>query len=74
MITEEEKRCFERKTIFWEWDSILVISRKFWRALWKPPSTSDKPKDTNGTSTDKSLSGADKKIDAMDEKNALFWL
>lgn len=38
-------------------------------ALWKPPSTSDKPKDTNGASTDKSLSGADKeKIDAMDEK------
>ena len=38
-------------------------------ALWKPPSASDKPKDTSGAATDKQLSAADKeKIDAMNDK------
>ena len=38
-------------------------------ALWKPPSASDKPKDTNGATADKEVSGIDKaKIEAMEDK------
>ena len=37
--------------------------------LWKPPHSSDKPKDTSGASTDKSLSGADQaQVEAMEDK------
>jgi len=37
--------------------------------LWKPPHTSETPKDTSGASTEKSLSGADQaQVEAMEDK------
>ncbi len=38
-------------------------------ALWKPPSSSDKPMDTSGANTEKQLSASDKeKVEALQEK------
>ncbi|MDR1969769.1 MAG: TraM recognition domain-containing protein [Candidatus Nomurabacteria bacterium] len=58
-----------RTSIFGGGGSSLDYFSQLIEVLWKPPHSSDTPKDTSGASTEKSLSGTDQaQVEAMEEK------
>ena len=58
-----------RTSIFGGGGSALDYWSQIIEVLWKPPHSSETPKDTSGASTEKSLSGTDQaQVEAMEEK------